>query len=146
MELFMASDRQNGIASRGAAGSEAAFRKEVESLAAEVSKQARQLERQENAPLQADDAAVPKSAMTLEQALKSESPDARSFVADHFMRLNLMPGPQLAKKFYRVDDQEPVEAYDEIDAIAVTNDRTHSLKGPHGRKVVEIQRELATIG
>lgn len=145
----MASDNQKGTgsASRGSTSSEVAFKKEVESLAAEVSQQVRQHERHENTNAPSEVAADSRqSTMTLEEALKSDSPEARSFVADHFMKLNQTPGPQRAKKFYKVDDEDPVEAYDELDAIAVTNDRKHSLKGPLGRKVVEVQREMATAG
>lgn len=141
----MAGKNQAGGDSSDRDVGETAFANEINSLVSDVSQEIRRQERQDVSSLpSADD--QPKSNMTLEQALKSESPDARAFVADHFMRSNQVAGPQRAKKLYRVDNEEPVEAFDEIEAIAVTNDRTRSLKGPHGRKVVEISREATVAG
>lgn len=80
-----------------------------------------------------------KPPMKLEDALRSNSSEARQTVAMNAMIRNRRTKPAMPKKRYVVDDNKtPVMAHSKIEALAVQNDRDGKFPGPYGRKVREV--------
>lgn len=93
-----------------------------------------------------------KPIMSLEEALKSDKPDARQAVSEHFRRSNMHTAAPQPPQWFKVIDVDPktratretiVQAVDAVDAMAHANTKNNCATGPAGKRVIKLAPQYA---